>query len=117
MKERERVVAWAWDDPAIGAAPGMGGLEYLHAMMGKKLPPPPMGESVNMTLVNAAPGTAAFNCQTDESHYNPIGSVHGGLLCTLARFRHWLCRADNPSQRPGLHLHGDQGELPSLSAC
>jgi len=83
MSERQRVVAW--DDPALGAAamPSMSGLEYLHAMMGKKLPPPPMGELLNMTLVEAAPGTATFTCQPDESHYNPIGSVHGGLLCTL----------------------------------
>lgn len=83
MRERKRVLAW--DDPAIGAAamPGMSGLEYLHAMMGKKLPPPPMGELLNMTLVDAAPGTATFTCHPDESHYNPIGSVHGGLLCTL----------------------------------
>jgi uncharacterized protein (TIGR00369 family) len=83
MKERKRVLAW--DDPTIGAAamPGMSGLEYLHSMMGKKLPPPPMGELLNMTLVDAAPGTATFTCYPDESHYNPIGSVHGGLVCTL----------------------------------
>ena len=83
MTERERLVAW--DDPAVGAAamPSMSGLDYLHSMMGKKLPPPPMGQLLNMTLIEAAPGTATFTCHPDESHYNPIGAVHGGLVCTL----------------------------------
>ena len=83
MTERKRLVAW--DDPAVGAAamPGMSGLDYLHSMLGNRLPPPPMGELLNMTLVEAAPGTATFTCHPDESHYNPIGAVHGGLVCTL----------------------------------
>ncbi|WP_323809228.1 PaaI family thioesterase [Arthrobacter sp. CDRTa11] len=83
MAERERLVTW--EDPAIGAGamPTMSGLDYLHSMMGKKLPPPPMGQLVNMTLVEAEPGTATFTCLPDESHYNPIGAVHGGLVCTL----------------------------------
>lgn len=83
MRERKRVLAW--DDPTIGAAamPGMSGFQYLHSMMGKKLPPPPMGELLNMTLVDAAPGAATVTCYPDEFHYNPIGSVHGGRVCTL----------------------------------
>lgn len=83
MAERKRLITW--EDPAVGAAamPSMSGLEYLHSMMGKKLPPPPMGELLNMTLTEAEPGTATFTCQPDESHYNPIGAVHGGLVCTL----------------------------------
>ncbi|WP_231994256.1 PaaI family thioesterase [Pseudarthrobacter equi] len=42
-----------------------------------------MGQLLNMTLVHAAQGTATFTCDPDESHYNPIGTVHGGLVCTL----------------------------------
>lgn len=83
VTERKRLITW--DDPAVGAAamPGMSGLDYLHSMMGNKLPPPPMNELLNMTLVEAEPGTATFTCHPDESHYNPIGAVHGGLVCTL----------------------------------
>jgi uncharacterized protein (TIGR00369 family) len=29
-------------------------------------------------------GLAVFECTPDESVYNPIGLVHGGLVCTLA---------------------------------
>ena len=28
-------------------------------------------------------GEAVFTCTPDESVYNPIGLVHGGLVCTL----------------------------------
>ncbi|GCD89371.1 hypothetical protein NLS1_13770 [Nocardioides sp. LS1] len=36
-----------------------------------------------MQIVEAEPGRAVFTCRPDESAYNPIGAVHGGLVCTL----------------------------------
>jgi uncharacterized protein (TIGR00369 family) len=36
-----------------------------------------------MTAVSVGEGTVEFRCQPDESAYNPIGVVHGGLVCTL----------------------------------
>jgi uncharacterized protein (TIGR00369 family) len=35
-------------------------------------------------LMHVEPGLAIFECTPDESAYNPIGVVHGGLVCTLA---------------------------------
>ncbi|WP_258062735.1 PaaI family thioesterase [Arthrobacter sp. B0490] len=83
MTERQRIITW--EDPSVGAAvmPSMSGLDYLHSMMGKKLPPPPMNELLSMTLIEAVEGKAIFTCRPDESHYNPIGAVHGGLVCAL----------------------------------
>ncbi|WP_223695216.1 PaaI family thioesterase [Leifsonia poae] len=63
--------------------PEMTGLDYLQAMLDGVLPPPPIASLVNMTLTAVGPGTATFVCEPDESHYNPIGTVHGGLVCTL----------------------------------
>ncbi|MFF2051556.1 PaaI family thioesterase [Leifsonia sp. NPDC058194] len=63
--------------------PTLSGLDYLRAMIDGVLPPPPIASLMDMTLVEAAPGTATFVCEPDESHYNPIGTVHGGLVCTL----------------------------------
>jgi len=28
-------------------------------------------------------GRVEFRCSPDESHYNPIGRVHGGFVCTV----------------------------------
>ncbi len=80
---RSRLVEW--DDPFIGvaAAPTMSGLDYLRAMMAGELPPPPIGKLMGMDLVAAEVGSATFTCEPNESHYNPIGIVHGGLVCTL----------------------------------
>jgi uncharacterized protein (TIGR00369 family) len=83
MTERRRTITW--DDPTTGVAvlPSMSGLDYLRAMIAGELPPPPMAAVMDMRLVTAEPGLAVFECEPDESHYNPIGSVHGGLVCTL----------------------------------
>lgn len=74
-----------WHDPMIGAAkaPALAGIDYLQAMIDGEIPPPPMVALMDMTLESVAPGTATFLCQPNESHYNPIGAVHGGFVCTV----------------------------------
>lgn len=83
MTERETVVRW--DDPAAGLAelPTLSGLDFLRKMMAGELPGPPIAAHFAMDLVGVEEGTVTFTCQPDESHYNPIGVVHGGLVCTL----------------------------------
>ena len=79
---RSRTVTW--QDPMIGAsrAKQMPGLDYLQAMIDGEIPPPPIISLMDMTLESVATGTATFSCLPNESHYNPIGSVHGGFVCT-----------------------------------
>ena len=38
---------------------------------------------MNMQLTAVEIGRVTFTCEPDESHYNPIGSVHGGFVCTV----------------------------------
>ena len=80
---RERTVTWA--DPLVGAerAKTMDGLEFMRAMIAGEIPPPPITGLMNMTAISADVGTVTFTCEPDESMYNPIGTVHGGLVCTL----------------------------------
>jgi len=80
---RSRTVTWY--DPTIGACGGsaMAGLDYLQAMNDGVLPPPPISGLVDMALVSAESGRVEFTCEPGESAYNAIGSVHGGLVCTL----------------------------------
>jgi uncharacterized protein (TIGR00369 family) len=81
---RSRTVTWY--DPAITAAgaEGLSGLEFMRAMIAGDLPPPPIASVLNMWLREVDHGLAVFECQPGESVYNPIGVVHGGLVCTLA---------------------------------
>ncbi|MDR6970287.1 PaaI family thioesterase [Leifsonia shinshuensis] len=83
LTERTRTVVWEDPAPGVAVMPTMSGLDYLRAMIRGELPSPPIAELMRMTLVTAEPGTATFVCDPDESHYNPIGTVHGGLMCTL----------------------------------
>ncbi|MET3808015.1 uncharacterized protein (TIGR00369 family) [Nakamurella sp. UYEF19] len=74
-----------WYDPMIlaAAAPGMTGLEFLTSLLEGRYPPPPIASLVGMRPVSVRPGDVVFQCLPDESVYNPIGVVHGGLVCTL----------------------------------
>ncbi|MGG7443209.1 PaaI family thioesterase [Zafaria sp. J156] len=63
--------------------PTMSGLEYLRAMLAGELPGPPIASLMDFTLAEVDAGTVAFTCEPNESHYNPLGIVHGGLVCTL----------------------------------
>jgi uncharacterized protein (TIGR00369 family) len=80
---RSRVVSW--EDPLVGAelAKTMTGLEYIQALIDGSIPPPPIVNLMNMRAVAAEVGRVTFTCEPNESHYNPIGTVHGGLVCTL----------------------------------
>jgi len=75
----------SWHDPALGAAtaPSMSGLDYLRAILDGALPGPPIAHLIGMRMVSIGEGDAVFACSPDESVYNTVGSVHGGLVCTL----------------------------------
>jgi uncharacterized protein (TIGR00369 family) len=81
--KRERTITW--EDPVAAAreAAGMSGLEALEAIRDGRLPPPPIAKLLGMEPVVLAHGRAIFEATPDESHYNPIGVVHGGLAATL----------------------------------
>lgn len=81
--ERTRTVSW--DDPSAGPAviATMSGLEFMQALADERLPKPPMMHLMNMTLESVEPGTVVFSADPDESHYNPLGIVHGGFVCTV----------------------------------
>lgn len=74
-----------WHDPIVGAQAGraLAGLDYLTAMIEGRLPPPPIAQTLGFTLARIGDGEVWFTCEPHESHYNPIGMVHGGLVCTL----------------------------------
>ncbi|MDQ3987310.1 MAG: PaaI family thioesterase [Actinomycetota bacterium] len=80
---RTRTVSW--DDPMIGAAAAatMSGLDYLRAIGAGDLPPPPVALLLGMDAPRVDPGHAVFTMEAGEHLYNPIGSVHGGILATL----------------------------------
>ena len=83
MSERSKTITW--QDPMLGAQAmtTMSGLDYMRALLAGDYPPPPILEVMNLHLESVEVGTVTFTAQPDESHYNPIGAVHGGFACTV----------------------------------
>ena len=61
----------------------LSGLEFLEALARGELPPPPIMETLGFGGFEVGPGWARFDLTPGERHYNPIGSVHGGVAATL----------------------------------
>jgi uncharacterized protein (TIGR00369 family) len=80
---RSRTVTW--QDPLLTAASVFerSGVESLQAMLDGTYAHPPMMELLGIRIQSVADGDVTFTCTADDSVYNRIGSVHGGLLCTL----------------------------------
>jgi uncharacterized protein (TIGR00369 family) len=80
---RSRTVTWHEPGPSTAKGLTMTGIDYLRAIADGVLPPAPMAGLMRFDLVEVEPGRVVFTCLPDESAYNPIGAVHGGLVCTL----------------------------------
>lgn len=61
----------------------MSGLDVLHAMLAGQLPAPPISRMMQFMLADVGKGRAVFSCTPTLEHYNPTGSVHGGLAGAL----------------------------------
>jgi uncharacterized protein (TIGR00369 family) len=82
-EHRSKTVSWYEPGPTTATGLSMAGVDYLQAMIAGELPPPPIGGLMDFAMTEAEPGRVVFTCRPDESAYNPIGAVHGGLVCTL----------------------------------
>ncbi|MFE0512947.1 PaaI family thioesterase [Streptomyces sp. NPDC058964] len=80
-----RTRTYEWDDPAVTAAAlgAASGLDLLREMRSGRLPAPPITATLDFTLDEVEEGRVVFSLLPGEEHYNPIGSVHGGVYATL----------------------------------
>jgi len=80
---RER--AYSWSDPmeTAGIAAGLSGMEFFAAMQQGLVPPPPILNTLDFDGISFDEGRVEFRLTPKEFHYNPIGSVHGGVFATL----------------------------------
>ena len=77
--------SYQWQDPAISAAAAreLDGMAFLSQLAAGTIPPPPIAVTLGFQLVSVEPGRAVFTLTPADYHYNPIGSVHGGVYATL----------------------------------
>ena len=80
----ERQRTFSWEDPLIGAkqAVQMSGLDYLKEIFEGRIPVPPILNTMDFKMHSLESGKVAFTFIPQEFHYNPIGTVHGGVIST-----------------------------------
>src|SRR5262249_53335847 len=80
-----RTRTYTWSDPHATAA-GVGrlsGIEMLQAIERNELPPPPIMHTLDLDGFELlGEGRCAFLMRAQEFHYNPLGTVHGGVIAT-----------------------------------
>lgn len=64
-------------------AQSMSGLDYLTAIAEERIPPPPISSHFGMRWKHVSHGDVLLAATPDESLYNPIGTMHGGVAATL----------------------------------
>lgn len=60
----------------------MTGIEQLRAMMAQDAQPP-MGRTLNFSLIEVEEGRVVFEGNPGPETYNPMGTVHGGYAATV----------------------------------
>ena len=59
-------------------------LDALHSVLRGELPEPPVARLVGFKLVEVSEGHATVLLEAGSQHANPMGTVHGGILCDIA---------------------------------
>ena len=81
--DRQRTFTWGDPTTTATAARTSAGIDVLLGMQRGELPAPPILETLGFELESVAAGRVVFAVEPAEFHYNPIGSVHGGVYATL----------------------------------
>ena len=61
-----------------------GMLEKMKRIVSHEAPPPPIAETLGFAMTSVEFGVAVFEMRTTPRHANPMGTLHGGVLCDLA---------------------------------
>ena len=59
--------------------------QRARAILDGSVPPPPIARLIGFQPLSVVPGRAVFELETDlKRQANPMGTLHGGILCDLA---------------------------------
>jgi uncharacterized protein (TIGR00369 family) len=83
--QASRTRSITWEDPTAAVQTGktISGIAYLKALQSGELPPPPIAVLMGMWIAEVSEGRVVFAAEPSEYHYNPLGTVHGGVMATL----------------------------------
>jgi uncharacterized protein (TIGR00369 family) len=59
-------------------------LELMRKVHRGEVPPPPVAELIGFRLISVELGCVVVAMDAERRHANPMGTMHGGILCDLA---------------------------------
>lgn len=59
-------------------------LDRIRMVPRGEAPPPPIADLIGFTLTEVEPGRAVIALDAGPRHANPMGTLHGGVLCDIA---------------------------------
>jgi len=70
-------------------------LDHIERVLRGDAPPPPIARLIGFDIASVKPGEAVIEFQATEAHANPMGTLHGGVLCDIADAAMGLAYAAN----------------------
>lgn len=58
--------------------------EVLEKLMEKKLSRPPIAELIGFKITKFSEGKCEIELDASSKHHNPMGTLHGGVMCDIA---------------------------------
>ncbi|HYY57770.1 MAG TPA: PaaI family thioesterase [Pyrinomonadaceae bacterium] len=59
-------------------------IEQIERVLRGEIPPPPIARLIGFRVTSIRPGEAVVEFEATEAHANPMGTLHGGVLCDIA---------------------------------
>ena len=59
-------------------------LDHIVMIQRGEAPPPPVAALIGFGIVSVEPGHVVMEMEAGKQHANPMGTLHGGILCDLA---------------------------------
>jgi uncharacterized protein (TIGR00369 family) len=69
--------------------------ERTEAILRGEAPTHPIAKLIGFNLVSVEPGKAVVELNATEAHANPMGTLHGGILCDIADAAMGIAYASN----------------------
>ena len=70
-------------------------LDRIQQMLRGEVPPAPVATLIGFELTSVKPGEAVVQFDATEAHANPMGTLHGGVLCDIADAAMGIAYASN----------------------
>jgi uncharacterized protein (TIGR00369 family) len=59
-------------------------LNLIEKILSGEIPPPPVASLIGFRLTSIKAGEAVVELEATDAHANPMGTLHGGVLCDIA---------------------------------